>query len=78
MYLTDALTVPANLAGVPALSLPCGMTDEGLPIGLQLQAPYLEEGRLFAVAHAFEKRSGGARLPRLVDGRDPIATGGGT
>jgi aspartyl-tRNA(Asn)/glutamyl-tRNA(Gln) amidotransferase subunit A len=68
MYLTDVLTVPANLAGVPALSLPCGATEEGLPIGLQLQAPYLEERRLFAAAHAFEKRSGGASVPRLVEG----------
>lgn len=55
MYLTDALTVPANVAGVPALSVPAGFTGAGLPVGLQLVAPHFEEERLFRVGHAYEQ-----------------------
>jgi len=59
MYLTDSLTIPASLAGIPAISVPCGATDEGLPVGLQLQAPFLEEARLLRVAAAFEAAENG-------------------
>ncbi len=55
MYLFDLYTVGANLAGIPAISVPCGFTAEGLPIGLQLQAPAFEESRLLAVAHQFQQ-----------------------
>jgi aspartyl-tRNA(Asn)/glutamyl-tRNA(Gln) amidotransferase subunit A len=55
MYLVDLYTVSANLAGLPSISLPCGFTREGLPIGLQLQAPPLEELRLLRGAHMFEQ-----------------------
>jgi len=55
MYLQDLYTVNANLAGVAGLSLPCGFTSSGLPIGLQLQAPPLEEGRLLLAAHQFQQ-----------------------
>jgi len=55
MYLADLLTIPANLAGLPAISLPCGFDDQGLPIGLQLIAGVLEEPRLLQVAHAYEQ-----------------------
>jgi aspartyl-tRNA(Asn)/glutamyl-tRNA(Gln) amidotransferase subunit A len=54
MYLVDLYTVSANLAGIPALSLPCGVTKSGLPIGLQLQAPPLQEERLLRGARMFE------------------------
>jgi aspartyl-tRNA(Asn)/glutamyl-tRNA(Gln) amidotransferase subunit A len=54
MYLVDLYTVSANLAGLPAISLPCGFTKAGLPIGLQLQAPPLEEDRLLRGAHMYE------------------------
>ncbi|RIK73022.1 MAG: Asp-tRNA(Asn)/Glu-tRNA(Gln) amidotransferase GatCAB subunit A [Planctomycetota bacterium] len=54
MYLVDLYTVSANLAGIPAISLPCGLTQAGLPIGLQLQAPPLEEERLLRGARMFE------------------------
>jgi aspartyl-tRNA(Asn)/glutamyl-tRNA(Gln) amidotransferase subunit A len=58
MYLSDVYTLPASLAGVPALSLPCAPAAMGgLPIGLQMIAPPLEETRLFALASAWEKRS---------------------
>ncbi|HOE96768.1 MAG TPA: Asp-tRNA(Asn)/Glu-tRNA(Gln) amidotransferase subunit GatA [Candidatus Sumerlaeota bacterium] len=55
MYLSDIFTISANLAGIPGLSLPCGFTAEGLPIGLQLLAPAFEEARLLQVAHAYEQ-----------------------
>jgi aspartyl-tRNA(Asn)/glutamyl-tRNA(Gln) amidotransferase subunit A len=55
MYLVDLYTVSANLAGIPAISLPCGMTKSGLPIGLQLQGPPLEEERLLRAARMYEK-----------------------
>jgi aspartyl-tRNA(Asn)/glutamyl-tRNA(Gln) amidotransferase subunit A len=54
MYLSDIATVSANLAGIPAISLPCGLDGAGLPIGLQLQGPAMSEPTLFRVAHAFE------------------------
>jgi aspartyl-tRNA(Asn)/glutamyl-tRNA(Gln) amidotransferase subunit A len=55
MYLVDLYTVSANLAGIPGLCLPCGRTKSGLPIGLQLQAPPLEEDRLFRTARMYEQ-----------------------
>jgi aspartyl-tRNA(Asn)/glutamyl-tRNA(Gln) amidotransferase subunit A len=54
MYLEDIFTVPANIAGVPALSIPSGHNDQGLPFGLQLIAPHFREDRLFAVGKTFE------------------------
>ena len=55
MYLSDICTISANLAGVPALSLPCGFTRAGLPIGMQLLGRPFEEAQLFRVAHAYEQ-----------------------
>jgi aspartyl-tRNA(Asn)/glutamyl-tRNA(Gln) amidotransferase subunit A len=54
MYLSDIFTISVNLAGVPALSLPCGFDRSGLPIGLQLIGRAFEEGTLFAAAQAYE------------------------
>jgi aspartyl-tRNA(Asn)/glutamyl-tRNA(Gln) amidotransferase subunit A len=55
MYRADLCTIPANLAGTPALSVPCGLSDEdGLPVGLQVMAPALQEQRMYRVAAAFE------------------------
>jgi aspartyl-tRNA(Asn)/glutamyl-tRNA(Gln) amidotransferase subunit A len=54
MYLNDVFTIPANLAGVPAVSVPCGLDSKGLPIGLQLTAPVLEEATLLRAAAAVE------------------------
>jgi aspartyl-tRNA(Asn)/glutamyl-tRNA(Gln) amidotransferase subunit A len=65
MYLADVCTLPPSLAGVPAMSLPCGLDSRGLPIGLQLVAPAFEESRLFAVAHAIETLVGRLTLPEL-------------
>ena len=55
MYLVDLYTVSANLAGIPGISLPCGFSKSGLPIGLQLQAPALAEETLLRGAHMFEQ-----------------------
>ena len=55
MYLSDLLTIPANLAGLPAISLPCGFDKTGLPIGLQLIGNVFEESKLLQVASQFEK-----------------------
>jgi aspartyl-tRNA(Asn)/glutamyl-tRNA(Gln) amidotransferase subunit A len=55
MYLVDLYTVSANLAGIPALCLPCGRSNTGLPIGLQLQAPALQEERLLRAARMYEQ-----------------------
>ena len=57
MYLEDLYTTPANLAGVAGLSIPCGMSSEGLPIGLQLQAPALAEERLLQAACMFQQNT---------------------
>ena len=54
MYLADIFTVPANLAGVPGLSLPCGMAD-GLPAGLQLVGRPFDEETLFRVGAAYQR-----------------------
>jgi aspartyl-tRNA(Asn)/glutamyl-tRNA(Gln) amidotransferase subunit A len=54
MYLSDIYTISANLAGIPGISLPCGFTSAGLPIGLQLQAPPFAEEKLLRVARMFE------------------------
>ena len=59
MYLADLLTIPANMAGLPAISLPCGFDLQGLPIGVQLITNVLEEPRLLQVAHHYE---GAARV----------------
>jgi aspartyl-tRNA(Asn)/glutamyl-tRNA(Gln) amidotransferase subunit A len=58
MYLSDIFTISANLAGIPALSLPCGAGERGLPVGLQLVAAAFEEERLFSAARAYELASG--------------------
>ncbi|MBK16997.1 MAG: Asp-tRNA(Asn)/Glu-tRNA(Gln) amidotransferase GatCAB subunit A [Prochlorococcus sp. SP3034] len=55
MYLSDLLTVPVNLAGLPAISIPCGFDEKGLPIGLQLIGNVLEENKILNAANLFEK-----------------------
>jgi aspartyl-tRNA(Asn)/glutamyl-tRNA(Gln) amidotransferase subunit A len=54
MYLEDVFTLPANLAGVPGIAFPVGFDKDGLPIGMQLNAPHLEEALLLQVAHAYQ------------------------
>ena len=54
MYLGDIYTISTNLAGLPGVSVPCGLTANKLPVGLQLQAPALDEARLLQVAHQYQ------------------------
>ncbi len=55
MYLADVFTVSANLAGVPAVSVPCGFTANQLPIGLQLTGRRFDESTLLRIADAYER-----------------------
>ena len=55
MYLTDVCTIPSNLAGHPAISVPCGVGDDGMPVGVQLLGPTLSEAVLLAAAAVIEK-----------------------
>ena len=57
MYLADIYTVSANLAGIPAISIPCGLTSEGMPVGLQLQARSFDEASLLRAAHQFQQQT---------------------
>lgn len=57
MYLADGFTIPANLAGLPSMSVPCGFTASGLPIGLQLTGRVLEEPLLLQAARAYEREN---------------------
>jgi aspartyl-tRNA(Asn)/glutamyl-tRNA(Gln) amidotransferase subunit A len=54
MYLSDIFTISANLAGIPGISIPCGLTSNNLPIGMQLMAPSFEEGRLLKAGYNFQ------------------------
>nr|HMT09524.1 amidase family protein [Pyrinomonadaceae bacterium] len=54
MYLSDIYTVSANLAGIPGISVPCGLSSEGMPIGVQLVGNFWSEQALFEMAHAYE------------------------
>lgn len=65
MYLNDVFTVPASLAGVPAMSVPAGLNSEGLPLGLQVIGKHFDEETVFAVAAAIEQAAGFSALPEL-------------
>jgi aspartyl-tRNA(Asn)/glutamyl-tRNA(Gln) amidotransferase subunit A len=55
MYLSDICTIPINLAGLPALSLPCGFDKDGMPIGIQLIGKHFDEPTILRVAHQYEQ-----------------------
>lgn len=65
MYLGDIYTVSVNIAGLCALSVPCGADGKGLPVGMQLIGRPFEEGTLLQAAHAYEKSSGFHHVPAL-------------
>jgi aspartyl-tRNA(Asn)/glutamyl-tRNA(Gln) amidotransferase subunit A len=67
MYLADIFTVSANLAGIPAISVPCGFSREGLPIGFQLAARMFDEATILRVADAYQRDTDfHTRTPRLT------------
>jgi len=68
MYLSDVCTIPSNLAGHPAISVPFGSGDDGLPIGVQLLGPGLSEGTLFQVAAVVEAAAPPTAAPRITLG----------
>ena len=57
MYLSDIYTISANLAGIAGMSIPCGFTKEGLPIGLQILAPAFAEEKMLRTARMFERQT---------------------
>ena len=65
MYLSDLLTIPSNMAGLPGLSIPCGLSD-GLPVGLQLIGPQFSENLLFRAGHALERAIGFDYVPERL------------
>ena len=67
-YHTDCCTVPVNIAGLPAISIPCGFDNKGLPVGLQLIGPRFSEHRLLCLANNFEKQTDGCFLKQNDEG----------
>jgi aspartyl-tRNA(Asn)/glutamyl-tRNA(Gln) amidotransferase subunit A len=66
MYLSDICTIPVNLAGLPAMSVPCGFSNDGLPIGMQLIADHFQEEKLLHAAYNLEIEAGCSnRIPEL-------------
>jgi aspartyl-tRNA(Asn)/glutamyl-tRNA(Gln) amidotransferase subunit A len=65
MYLSDICTIAANLAGLPAISVPCGVDERGLPVGMQLMAPRFAEATLLKTAYAYEQ------IARFYDNHKP-------
>ncbi|QQR79297.1 MAG: Asp-tRNA(Asn)/Glu-tRNA(Gln) amidotransferase subunit GatA [Deltaproteobacteria bacterium] len=62
MYLSDIFTININLAGLPALSLPCGMTQSGLPIGMQIVSKHFQEEKMLQAAYAYEQATSWSQM----------------
>jgi aspartyl-tRNA(Asn)/glutamyl-tRNA(Gln) amidotransferase subunit A len=58
MYLSDIYTITGDLAGIPCLSVPCGSTADGLPVGLQILTKHFDEATMFRVADAYQQTTG--------------------
>jgi aspartyl-tRNA(Asn)/glutamyl-tRNA(Gln) amidotransferase subunit A len=69
MYLSDIFTIPANLAGIPGISIPCGFTEDDLPIGLQILGRHFEEASILKIAKAYETETGYHLKKPLVGNR---------
>jgi aspartyl-tRNA(Asn)/glutamyl-tRNA(Gln) amidotransferase subunit A len=68
MYLNDIATIPANLAGIPGISLPSGLAEENLPAGIQILAPAKEDARLYKVGAALENNLPKLPVPTAIEG----------
>jgi len=66
MYLSDVFTIPSNLSGMPAISIPCGLAPDGLPVGFQLMGKFLDEATVLRAAYALEQDLGFAARPPLL------------
>ncbi|MCX7990824.1 MAG: Asp-tRNA(Asn)/Glu-tRNA(Gln) amidotransferase subunit GatA [Proteobacteria bacterium] len=66
MYLSDVFTINVNLAGVPAISIPCGFDEKNLPVGIQIIGDYLKEADIMNIAHAYEKAVSGFRFSPFI------------
>jgi aspartyl-tRNA(Asn)/glutamyl-tRNA(Gln) amidotransferase subunit A len=73
MYLSDIHTIPVNLGGIPAISIPCGFSRENLPIGLQMMGKHFDEGMLLRIAYTFEQNTDFhlRKPPRLLPKEQP-------
>src|SRR6202521_3018797 len=69
MYLNDVFTVPANLTGLPGISVPAGLAGDGLPLGLQVIGRAFDEETMLRVAHVVERAAGFTAQPHFVAGR---------
>lgn len=69
MYLNDVFTIPASMAGMPGMSLPAGLSADGLPLGLQLLGKPFDEETIFRAAHVIEKAAAFTAVPQLVLGK---------
>jgi aspartyl-tRNA(Asn)/glutamyl-tRNA(Gln) amidotransferase subunit A len=67
MYLSDVFTIPSNLSGMPAISIPCGLGPDALPVGLQLMGKLLDEATVLRAAYALEQDLGFSARPPLVE-----------
>jgi aspartyl-tRNA(Asn)/glutamyl-tRNA(Gln) amidotransferase subunit A len=68
MYLNDIYTIPANLAGLPGLSIPCGHDGKGLPVGLQIVGNYFAEAKMLGIAHQYQQATDWhTRAPKGID-----------
>jgi aspartyl-tRNA(Asn)/glutamyl-tRNA(Gln) amidotransferase subunit A len=67
MYLSDVFTIPSNLSGMPAISIPCGLGPDGLPIGLQLMGKFMDEPTVLRAAYALEQELGFSARPTLLE-----------
>jgi len=65
MYLSDILTIPANMAGLPGMSVPCGFVDD-LPVGLQIIGPRFSESRIYNIGMAYERSTDWATLKSVI------------
>ena len=68
MYFNDVFTVPANMAGIPGMSVPAGLDTQGLPLGLQILGRPFDEETVFAVAQAIEDAAGFVARPSIRAG----------
>ena len=68
MYLNDVFTVPANLAGLPALSVPAGLSADGLPLGLQITGRAFDEETVLRVGEALERAASYTHRPSFIAG----------